>query len=97
MDPIDERIFLVLNKYIEKHGLAYVARQIDILPNNVNRIKDGSGKFTRHQIMKIAELTNCNLNFIYGFESNIFRTEQKATKIHKKLEDILLELKKLNV
>jgi len=53
MDIIDTRIFQVLDTYFEKHGYTYVAKQIDILPNNIHRIKASKAKFTVHQIKDI--------------------------------------------
>ena len=60
MDIIDTRIFQVLDTYFEKHGYTYVAKQIDILPNNIHRIKASKAKFTVHQVNypPTAKLTN---------------------------------------
>ncbi len=93
MDIIDTRIFQVLDTYFEKHGYTYVAKQIDILPNNIHRIKASKAKFTLHQIKNIATLTNCNLNCIFGFTDTKFRKERRSQKLYEKLEEMAKELK----
>lgn len=97
MDDIDTRIFQVLDTYIEKHGYTYVAKQIDILPNNIHRIKAGKAKFTVHQIKNIATLTKCNLNWIFGFADTKFRKERRSQKFYEKLEELAKELKIKNI
>ena len=97
MEPVEKRIFSVLDAYIDKHGFTEVAKKIDILPNNIHSIKKGDCKFTRHQIFKVAEYTNCNLNWIFGLENNKFRKQKHDAKLYDKVEDILLELKALDI
>ena len=49
--------------------------EIGIVRQTIYKIKNGDASFTIAQIEKIGELYNVNFNWIFGFETKVFRSD----------------------
>jgi len=58
-----------------------LCQRIGLLPSNLSAIRKGMRTFTHEQLYELAKLTRCNMNYIYGFSTDMFRSETNDTPL----------------
>lgn len=77
----DQRMLLLMKWAIDK-GIAesenVYLEQIGFNRRNLYKLRAGDIGFTKVHILKAAELTGANINWIYGLESNMLRQKSQS-------------------
>ncbi|MVT11335.1 hypothetical protein [Chitinophaga tropicalis] len=67
--------------------------QIGAYAGNAGKLRNGVRGFTVDQILAAAELTGANVNWIFGFEKNMFREDKKQSPLDR-LKAAVIEVEK---
>lgn len=92
--PISDERMLVLMAYAIDKGLAKNETEylnLIVFPrNSIWNVKRGTQSFTRDQIYNACKLTGANANWVFGFETQMMRKEDKDPV--KRLMQLALEI-----
>lgn len=58
-----------------------LCERIGLIPSNLSAIRKGIRSFTHEQLYELAKITRADMNFIYGFSNDMFRTEKSESPI----------------
>lgn len=94
--PISDERMLKLMDYVIDNGdspnESKYLESIKFTRTNISNVRRGYQSFNRDHIRNACELTGANANWIFGFENNMMRKEQKKLSPIERIKEALVEL-----